>query len=464
MIQSPLWLRHDRTFFSFAIRHMSRSLLICAASFATATIAGAQQQPAIRPLGPVIAKAPQSWGNVTAVRHLSNGSVLVNDVAGRKVLLLDSALATATVVADTTSATANAYSGRIGGLIAYRSDSTLFVDPMSMSMMVIGPTGKVARVISVPRSQDAGMLASPVGGSPGFDGSGRLVYRARPDFRMRPPSANGGPPQMTPPESAAIVRVDLATRQLDTVGMLKIPKMTMNVSQDDRGRITMVSEINPLPVVDEWAVLSDGSVAFVRGREYRVDWVNADGSKTSSPKIPFDWQRLSDEDKVAFIDSVKAQRARMAASGQGMALGGPITQIVMSPDGPAAGRGGESRVQVDVGRGGAAPGGPGRGAGADGPGMPQVNFVAPSELPDYKPPFFAGAVRADADGNVWIRTIPTRAITGGPVYDVINRKGELVERVQVPAGRLIVGFGAGGIVYLTSRDSTGVTLEKARVR
>jgi hypothetical protein len=29
-----------------------------------------------------------------------------------------------------------------------------------------------------------------------------------------------------------------------------------------------------------------------------------------------------------------------------------------------------------------------------------------SELPDYRPPFGSGAVRADMDGNLWIRTIP----------------------------------------------------------
>ena len=440
---------------------MRSSRIAIVALIVAASAASAQQQPAIRQLGPVVATSKQSWGNVSSIRHLSGGSVLVNDNLGRKVVLLDSALTSVTVVADTTSATANAYAGRIGGLFAYRGDSTLFVDPASMSMLVVDPAGKVARVMSVPRSQDAGMLASVVGGSPGFDASGKLVYRARPDFRMGPPGPNGGMPHMpTPPESAAIVRVDLVTRQLDTVGMIKIPKVTMNVTQDDKGRTMMMSEINPLPVVDEWAVLSNGSVAFVRGREYRVDFVNADGSRTAAAKIPFDWQRLSDEDKVAFIDSVKAQRARMAAANPGTAAG-PGQQIAI---GDGAGRSGGERVQITMVAPGPGAGGPGPMVAGGPGGMPPLAYVAPSELPDYKPPFFAGSVRADADGNLWIRTIPTRAIPGGPVYDVINGKGELVERVQVPAGRQIVGFGAGGIVYLTSREGTTVTLEKARVR
>jgi sugar lactone lactonase YvrE len=77
-------------------------------------------------------------------------------------------------------------------------------------------------------------------------------------------------------------------------------------------------------------------------------------------------------------------------------------------------------------------------------------------------------VRADASGNIWVRTIPTRQVPGGPVYDVINREGKLIDRVQVPEGRTITGFGADGSVYLVTRDTTGptptMTLERARLR
>jgi hypothetical protein len=92
-----------------------------------------------------------------------------------------------------------------------------------------------------------------------------------------------------------------------------------------------------------------------------------------------------------------------------------------------------------------------------------VTFVRPEELPDYKPPFFSNAVRADADGNLWVMTIPTKPVVGGPVYDVINAKGELVERVQVPKDRMIIGFGKG-TVYLAMRDGNKTVLEKARIR
>ena len=429
----------------------------CLLSILLVANAGAQQPsaPPIRQLGAIVAKSPGPWSNIATVRALPGGRLLVNDVAGRKVVMLDSALAPISVVADTTAATATAYSGRIASLIAFRGDSTLFVDPQSMSMMVIDPNGKITRVMSVPRSEDAGVLGGFIGNSAGFDAKGRLVYRA--PFRFfgpgGPPRTAGGLPVMpTPPESAAIVRVDLATRKLDTVGIVKIPKVNMQVSQDDKGNVRMTSEVNPLPLVDEWAVLADGSVAFVRGRDYHVDFVNADGSMTSAPKVPFDWQRLTDEDKVAFIDSVKAARARLTTQ----ALGAP-TPAGQPAGGPPPG---EQRMVIQFGP----DGGAGQRGGGGVGGQPQLAFVSPSELPDYKPPFFAGAVRADAEGNLWVRTVPTRKIEGGPVYDVINREGKLVDRVQIPAARTIIGFGSGGSVYLAGRDGTTMTLERARVK
>jgi hypothetical protein len=270
------------------------------------------------------------------------------------------------------------------------------------------------------------------------------------------------------PDSAAIVRMDLVSRAMDTIGFIKTPKVKVDVTRDDNGRVTAATQINPLPVVDDWAVLPDGSVAFVRGRDYHVDFVSAEGSRTSAVKIPFEWQRLTDEDKVAFIDSLKAARARLGANapmfgfggagGAGVGAGGPQMVIIGGPGGGPGGPGGPG------GGAGGAGGGPNvRGGGPGGAGV-QMNFIPASELPDYKPPFFAGSVRADTEGNLWVRTIPTKAIAGGPVYDVINRKGELVDRVQIPENRTIVGFGADGAVYLAARDNTTVYLERAKLR
>jgi hypothetical protein len=439
---------------------MIRSTASIAILAVAASIAGAQQRPAIRQIGAVTAKSTETFNNVTGVRALSSGGVLVNDVSGRRVLMFDPQLSKFTIVADSTSATANAYGGRTGALVAYRGDSSIFVDPSSVSMLVIDPSGKVGRVIAIPRAEDAAFIGSGAGNA-SFDSQGRLVYRAPPRLqftqRVVTGAAGGLPSIPEPPDSALVLRVDLATRKLDTIGVIRTPKIKLETKTDDRGNMSISSLINPLPTVDDWAVTSQGLVSFVRGKDYHVDFVNPDGSKVTAAKIPFDWQRLSDEDKIAFIDSVKAARERQGANA-------PLVSTGVGAPAPAGGGGGSPNVQIFIG-----PGGPGGGPGGGqtrtaGPGAVQLNFIPASDLPDYKPPFFAGSVRADTEGNVWVRTIPTTAVAGGPVYDVINGKGELVDRVQVPANRTIVGFGPNGTVFLVDREGTTATLEKATVR
>ena len=54
-------------------------------------------------------------------------------------------------------------------------------------------------------------------------------------------------------------------------------------------------------------------------------------------------------------------------------------------------------------------------------------------------------------------------ISPSAVYDVVNRKGELTYRVQVPAGRQLVGFGPNGTVYLAVREGREIFLERTHV-
>ncbi len=449
-----------------------KTLLLIALPMWIGVAADAQQRPPVRQIGTVSSKSSESFPTLVGVRALPDGRVLVNDVGARRVLLYDASLSTFTIVADSTSDTGNAYGGRVGNLIAYRGDSSVFIDPSSVSMLVIDGNGKVARVMAIPRAEDASAIGSPTGNAT-IDANGRLIYRAVPGFAFggggrvqiqgTPGAARTGPPPMPDiPDSAFIVSVNLATRKLDTLGYIRTPKIKMEVQQVDGGGFRMQSMLNPLPVVDDWAVLNDGTIALVRGRDYHVDYVAPDGASRSAAKIPFDWQRMTDEDKVAFIDSVKAARARLGANA-------PVPVAGQAPGQAAAPGAGAPQVMVfsqtvTGGGGGPPPSGGNQVRLGDGPGGVEISYVPANELPDYKPPFFAGSMRADTEGNLWIRTIPTAPIPGGPVYDVINKEGAIVERVQIPENRTIAGFGKGGVVYMVHRDGTKQTLEKASIR
>jgi hypothetical protein len=83
------------------------------------------------------------------------------------------------------------------------------------------------------------------------------------------------------------------------------------------------------------------------------------------------------------------------------------------------------------------------------------------DVPDYRPAFRQGAVHADRSGNLWIRT--NKFAGGQPVYDVVNRAGRLIDRVQLPPFRTIAGFGRD-VVYMAVRDSAGVVHLRAHVR
>jgi hypothetical protein len=318
--------------------------------------------------------------------------------------------------------------------------------------------------MSAPRAQDVGFLIGGPFGNPGFDAQGRLVYRAPPRFQFfGPPGSANRPPQPPAiPDSAALVRFDLATRKLDTVTWFKTPKVNFSIVTAPDGGVRVTSVVNPLPQGDDWAMLSDGSIAIVRGRDYHVDWVGAQGI-TSSPKIPYEWERMSDEQKVAFIDSAKVAIEKARASGQFntqfASVASGAGEIRTTVGGPAGGPARDSAARPGAPRDGS----PRQTTTTDAPQqLPTLTLIAPSDLPDYKPAFTPGSTRADADGNLWIRT--SHNVDGRPVYDVVNRKGELVDRVQLPLNRQLAGFGPNGVVYLGVRDGRTAHLEKARIR
>jgi hypothetical protein len=524
--------------------------------------------PPVRHIATATAVSTEQIGSISSVRELPDGRVLVNDGARRRLLLMDTTLKTLAVVLDSLTEVENSYGTRPGSLIPYLRDSTLFIDPVSYAMLVIDPLGKVTRVRSVPRVQDASRYGGGSGGArAGVDGKGRIVYR----IPARPGPPPVAPPRGVPyfppePDSAFIVAIDLETRKVDTLGSIRIPKSASTVRRSPTGGFNFYEVANPLPSTDEWAVLSDGTVAFVRAIDYRIDYLNADGTWRSSPKLPYEWQRVTENDKQRMIDSVRAEQRRSAMNSYvssmirwvnmygkaypdsftvpdgyrlqnglsrdwklppglqfpsnyifACAAGEAPTLLPISADssggrrlgeGPGGGRPmGDRRAGERAGAGRpladrpsrGMPGSGGRGDGGDRPGvggmpggppgapegipscipgpvivtggnappMPRIResgVMGASDLPDYRPPFTSGAVRADADGNLWIRTVQPRPVPGGPIYDVVSRQGELVDRLQLPPGYQLVGFGRGKVVYVSMRDAQGVHLARVRLR
>jgi len=412
--------------------HALVAALVCV--IATGGRASGQRPPPIRPIGPIIHVSSEPLASIAAAIRLSDGRVFVNDIVARKVVLFDSTLAAARMVTDSASVTATAYGFGAGALIPFHGDTALFLDPQSSAMPVLSPAGRIARVMATPRPNNRPVAAGSLYFTPGFDAAGRLLYYLPQSMTV---SRETLPPNATTTrivDSALIVRYDFAARVYDTVATIRMPKSRQTVRTDEEGRIYSLRSLtaDPLPVVDDWVVRGDGSLVIVRGRDFHVDWMDANGKWSSAPKMAFDWQHLDDGQKQVLIDSAAAaNKARLDSLIAGTSSG--------SLGGGAA-----------VGRGG------GGGEGVP-PQRPPPVFddpkIEPNEVADYRPPFPHGATRVDAEGNLWIRT--TTMVNGQPVYDLVNQRGELFDRVQLPPFRTIAGFGPG-VVYMAVKDAGGV--------
>ena len=424
---------------------LSKWIIIAAAG----SPALAQKPPAVRMLDRPLATSKREFKFIAGVRHLPNGNLLVNDGSRHLLLMLDTSLNTVGIVADSATGSSNPYGASLGGLIAFPGDSSLFILPRVPSMYLIDPGGKIVRVMSVPRPQDVFSITSSATGIAGIDAKGRWVYRGTTPPASRPTLVPGGPPGwMIGPDSTPIVRFDPTTHVLDTVVKFKNAQFKAKMYPLENNSSRAVFVRNPVEVVDDWAVLSDGSVAIVRGQDYHIDYVNPDGSMTRGPKMAYAWEPLGDDAKATLLDSLrKADEDSRKNPGAPRSLTGGSSSASSSSGGSSGGSSsGTSGFSAPAGD------------------RPPPEFPALSELPDYRAPFAPAAARPDADGNLWIKTTHHEA-SAGFVYDVVSRQGKVIDRVQLQPGRSIIGFGRGGIVYLVAgEDEPASMLEKTRWR
>ena len=496
-------------------------------------------QVPVRETTPAIARSAQPLGGANMVRTLSDGSVFVNDVQRRQLLKFDASLKNVTVIADTAPGSLMPYGQRPIGLLPYAGDSTLVVDASTLSLVLIDKNGRTIRVMASPRPNDINTLSNVNLGSHAFDAKGRLYYRqggtggpggggmagmmfgggndrgggrgggqggnnnnrsqqtqqnrggggeaAAPLGGFGGGQTGGGQPFGGPggrgfnpanqPDSVPIVRVDFDTRKADTVTFVKVTKSESQMTRGEDGSTRLTVKINPLPQADDWALLADGTVAVMRVLDYHVDYYRPDGSHVASDKLPFDWKRISDEEKTKLVDSL-ATMAKAASERMGQ------------------GGGGGFRMSFEP--------------------------ISADKLPDYYPPVRQGSSIADRNGNLWV--VPTtsnlsaqlaqsfmggRGMGGPPmggapatgatgaagargagrdstrqgpppaammamlgamanqpplVYDVISPAGKLVERVKLPGGRQVVGFGPDGLLFVTAREGRQMFLETMRLK
>jgi len=394
------------------------SALACGA----AAIAGKSQSVVATPEAPVMQsgtrtvdlppageRSAETIGAVMGLNELSGSRVLVNDSRRRQVRIFDSTLATSALALDSVAVAAFNYGSRWAPLLRYRGDSSILIEMPSRALRVLDGRGQVVRTLEPPS------LPAQLSARSYVDERGRLLYTTHPGYAA---SADSTP----------IIRLDLTTRSADTVAHLRLGGNYVLRDKRDSNTTTVTGRLrralrdsSRYATMDDWAVLSNGTIAIMRGGDYRLDLIRPDGV-ASSVQVPVDSSRIAARD----------DRSISFASGRG---------VIRTDTGRAA---------TDL-----------KNLKAD---MAVMIQVAGDLLGDQSPR--SGSTIPDLDGNLWILPPYASATLSEPlVYDVVNGSGTLVQRVRLPAGQWIAGFGKGGTVYLISGTRrAGYYLERTRFR
>ena len=331
-----------------------------------------------------------SFTEVTGIRELRDGRVILIDQRDRTIQLLDFVSGKATPI------------GRQGSgpgeyrlpfaIYALAGDSTAVFDDPNRRLLIILPNGKAGGVLSV---------VSP-GGRESTE-FGRIIdARGRSYAAGRAWSNRGEVFQSL--DSVPLIRWARGAARADTIGYVGRPPGYARSSMRGRAHVISVGA-PPFTAMDQFTVSADGRVAIVDANDYSIQWVDAEGRRAHTAPIAYSPLRVTEAHKNAWRELQKGGVAVIGDDDKG--------------------------TVAIVGRG-------------------KAKVEEPASWPEYMPPFLHNALTFAPDGMLWVkRTGPANAPL---TYDVISQSSGLTMRVALPLKSRIVGFGANGVIYVAHTD------------
>jgi hypothetical protein len=375
---------------------MSHSYLILAVAVAAQTPSVQAQDVGRVQLAEPKTAFHEPFSQVTGVRELTDGSLIVADRLEQAIRIIDFRAGTMDDIGHVGGGPGEFQMP--GGIFPLPGDSTLLLDYGNLRLSVIAPDGRIPH--STAMLTPEGSLISPRG----VDAAGH-IYFDQGGLRIGPDG------DVETSRRAPILRMTWEAETFDTVAYLPLPEPSgSSRSFSTGGGQVRIQGLSPLPKSATWAVAPDGSVAVVHADPYRVEWYDPQRSSLQGPIVPYVPVPITDEDKEAWAN-------RMG--------GGNMVMIAAGGGGGGGGRSGSQTIQMP---------------------RPEPDDM---EWPDVKPPFPVNAARVTPDGALWVQR---HVAYGQPqLFDVFDRAGVRIRQVELPPGREIVGFGVG-VVYVVNVD------------
>jgi len=381
--------------------------LFTASLLAVATPALAQNVP-IRTLSKADAEFSEPFTQIAGVRELKDGRLIVIDPRDKTVQVVDLKAGTATKIGREGSGP-----GEYGipmRLMALPNDTTAISDMLNNRLLLVNPNGTVGGFVdlNVPppaggRGDGPGRGMMMIGGNmpTASDAKGRMYYQG-PPFRM---TENG--PQSA--DSVPMIRWDRAAGKRDTLAWLRLPASANQItSRGGRGNQQVMVRMGggpPFNGADQMVVAPDGRVAITHHDPYSVDFVTETRQRTRGHPIRYDRLRISEGHKQEWRERQKTATGLTITNENGR------RSATMGPAG---------QTQDPESWGG-----------------------------EFMPPFLGGALNFSNDGYLWVqRTGPAGQ---PPTFDLIDRAGNVAQKVVLPKRSRLVGFG-NGAVYIVRLD------------
>ncbi len=358
---------------------------------ALAALAFPHQEPTPRRLTSIPVKVTAELATVSGARELKDGRILISDAKRAAVYAIDPKTGTATQMGS--AGGGDTQYAQPGGFYSGVADTVYLLDRGQARFLVISPTGAIVGPRSIRRKGFSGSSDADLDFQQ-VDSRGLAYFLDRGARLMAALGAVSS-------DSAPLLRFDASSQHYDTVALLR--QAQKKITQADE-RMQVTREIRGSPR-DGWGMAADGSVAIVRGSPYRVDWYSPTGKVTRGPVITFEPISYTSQEKAA----INSDNAKAAPS---VGLAGPAGEEKKTSISPTDDLFGESKTAFDP-----------------------TNIIVSS------------------DGHVWVPRTQRFGIKT-VLYDVFDRQGQRVDRVELPAGNRVIGFGSN-VVYTVERDEKG---------